>query len=142
MNEANTTYRWQMPYCIAAKTLRASYPVPLFRTQSKFGLAWANEVSASKQASKQPSADDQADRCFTRQAQACRSHSEPTTFPSCIRSASLHPVFRSGDSFNCIHADTGIFVPVPAFFISRNTSRPRIHCSGHAVGNVLSLRIV
>ena len=36
---------------------------------------------------------------------------------SCIRSASSRPDYRSADSFNNIHADMGISVPVPAFFV-------------------------
>lgn len=36
---------------------------------------------------------------------------------SCIRSASSCPDFRSADSFNYIHADMGISVPVSAFFV-------------------------
>ena len=36
---------------------------------------------------------------------------------SCIRSVSLRPDFRSADSFIYIHADMGISIPVPAFFV-------------------------
>ena len=55
MFEDNTTDFWQMPNSIDAKVLCASIPFVPFRTQSEFGLACANEVSASKQASKQAS---------------------------------------------------------------------------------------
>ena len=44
-------------------------------------------------------------------------------FLSCIRSVSSRPDFRATDSFNYIHADMGISVPVPAFFVSRNTQK-------------------
>ena len=40
---------------------------------------------------------------------------------SCIRSVSSRPDFRATDSFNYIHADMGISVPVPAFFVPRHT---------------------
>ena len=50
MIEANTTHLWQMQSSVDAQILCASVPASPFRTQSEFGLAWANEMSASKQA--------------------------------------------------------------------------------------------
>ena len=38
-----------------------------------------------------------------------------------IRSASLRPDFRSAENINTYHADMGISVPVPAFFILEHT---------------------
>jgi len=50
MVEVDTTHLWQMQYSIDARGLCASAPASLFRTQSEFGLAWAKEMSARKQA--------------------------------------------------------------------------------------------
>ena len=41
---------------------------------------------------------------------------------SLIRNASSRSDFRFAGSINTYHADMGISVPVPAFFVSRNTS--------------------
>ena len=49
MIEVDTTYSWQMPGGIDAQDFCASVPASLFRTQSEFSLAWANEMRASKQ---------------------------------------------------------------------------------------------
>ena len=43
---------------------------------------------------------------------------------SLIRNASSRSDFRSAGSINTYHADMGISVPVPAFFVSRNTQKP------------------
>ena len=50
MIEVDTTYSWQMPCGVDAGDFCASVPGYLSRTQSEFGLACVNEVSASKQA--------------------------------------------------------------------------------------------
>ena len=119
MIEVDTTYSWQLPRGIDAGVLCASVPASHFRTQSEFGLAWANEMSASKQASRYspPSADAQAACCFTQQARVSNFSLNQQLSLSCFRSASSHPDFRSADSFNYIHADMGISVPVSAFFV-------------------------
>ena len=114
MIEVDTTYSWQMPRGIDAKELCASVPAPLFRTQSEFGLAWANEISASKPYSA-PSADAQAACCFTQRARVSRFLFNQQLSLSSIWSVSSRPDFRSADSFNYIHADRGISVPVSAF---------------------------
>ena len=54
MIEANMTYLWQMPCGVDVKAFYASVPAPLSRTQSEFSLAWANEMSASKQDTGRP----------------------------------------------------------------------------------------
>lgn len=114
MMEANTTHLWQMLHSVDSKMLYALDPASLCRTQSESCLA--NEVSASKQYSP-PSADAQAACCFTQQARVSNFFLNQQLSPSCIRSASSRPDFRSADSFNYIHADMGISVPVPAFFV-------------------------
>ena len=120
MIEVDTTYLWQMQHSVDAGDFCASIPATLSRTQSEFGLAWANEMSTSKQASKQyspPSADAQAVCCFTQQARVCSFFFNQRLSLSCIRSASSCPDLRSADSFNYIHADMGISIPVSAFFV-------------------------
>ena len=119
MIEVDTTYSWQMPRGVDAGVLCASVPASLSRTQSEFGLAWANEMSTSKQASKcsPPSADAQAACCFAQQARVSNFSLKQQLSLSCIKDASSRPDFRSADSFNYIHADMGISVPVPAFFV-------------------------
>ena len=127
MIEVDTTYSWQMPHGVDAGGLCASVPAPLFRTQSEFGLAWANEMSASKQASRYspPSADAQAACCFTQQARVSNFSLNQQLSLSCIRSVSSRPDFRSADNFNHIHADMGISVPVSAFSF-RETHKSRL----------------
>ena len=117
MIEVDTTYSWQMLSRVGARGLCASVPASLSRTQSKFGLAWANKMSAGKPFSL-PSSDAQAACCFTQQAQVCNFHLNQQLSLSCIRCASSHPDSRSADSFNHIHADMSISTPVPALFVS------------------------
>ena len=127
MYEATTTYSWQMPYGIDAKVSCASVPVTLLRTQSVFGLAWANEMSTSKQA------DTARLQLTLRRPVVSHSRHESADltlnqqlFLSCIRSVSSRPDFRSADSFNHIHADMGISTPVSAFFIFEKHTLPQI----------------
>lgn len=121
MIEVDTTYSWQLPRGIDAGVLCASVPASHFRTQSEFGLAWANEMSASKQAVQPASADASAACCFTQRAQGCNFSLNQHLSLSCIGSASLRPDFRSADSINTRHADMGTSIPVPAFFVPRHT---------------------
>ena len=129
MIEANTTYLWQTPRGVDAKVLCASIPASLFRAQSEFDLSCANEMSASKQYSP-PSADAQAACCFAQQERISSFLLNQKLFLSRIRSASLCSDFRSADSFNHIHADTGISVPVPAFFVFDKHNLP----AGFSIG--------
>lgn len=50
MIEVDTTYFWQTLRSVDAKALCSSIPASLSRTQSESVLAWANDMSASKQA--------------------------------------------------------------------------------------------
>ena len=64
-------------------------------------------------------------RQFFRRGSICLDQGGTLTQPlflSIIRSASSRPDFRSGENLNTYHANMGISVPVPAFFVSRNTS--------------------
>lgn len=131
MIEVNTTYSWQIPHGVDAGVLCASIPATLSRTQSEFGLAWANEMSTSKQASKQANAarlrltlrrpvvshsrQESADLTLNHSLSGSRIG---TRF-SCLDAGSAKAIFNN-------HADMGVSTPVSAFFVSRNTSLPRI----------------
>jgi len=123
MIEANTTHLWQMQSSVDAQILCASVPASPFRTQSEFGLAWANEMSARKQDSKTASKTARLRLTLRRPVVSHSRHKSadlaltPKLSRSCIKDASSRPDFRSADSFNYIHADMGISVPVPAFFV-------------------------
>ncbi len=75
MIEVDTTYSWQLPRGIDARVLCASVPASHFRTQSEFGLACVNEVSASKQA------DTARPQLTLRRPVILRSRQESATFP-------------------------------------------------------------
>jgi len=79
MIKKNAIYLWQMPCSIDAQEFCASVPASLSRTQSEFGLACANEMSASKQNSP-PSANAQAACCFTQLPSVCKTLLKPTAF--------------------------------------------------------------
>ena len=129
MIEVDTTYLWQTPGGVDAKRFCASVPVSLFPTQTEFSLAWANEMSASKQASRTARLQltlRQPVVSHSRHQSASFSLNQQLSF-SCSRSTSSRPGFRSADSFSYIHADMGIsVVPMPAFFVFRNTSLSQI----------------
>ena len=118
MIEVNTTCSWQMPRGIDSRGLRTSVPASPSRTQSEFGPAWTNKMSASKQA------NTARLRLTLRRPVVSRCRQESAAYPltnsfslSCITSASSCPDFRSADSFNLIHADMGSSVPVLAIFV-------------------------
>ena len=118
MIEVDTTYSWQMPCGVDAGDFCASVPGYLSRTQSEFGLACVNEVSASKQA------NTARLQLTLRRPVISRSRHKPADltlnqqlFLSCIRSVSSRPDFRSAESINTYYADMGISIPVPAFFV-------------------------
>lgn len=121
MFKVNTTYLWQPLSGVDAKVPCASVPASPSRTQSEFGLAWANEISTSKQASRYspPSVDAQAASCFAQQARISNFSLNQQLSLSCIRSVSSRPGTRSAESINTYHADMGISGPVSAFFILR-----------------------
>lgn len=124
MIEANTTYLWQTQSSVDARILCASAPVaPSPRPQSEFGLACVNEEQASSTARlrltpRRPVVS------YSRHKSA--THSLTLTiqlplFPGHGVSSRLD--FRSADSFNYIHTDTGnIFIPMSAFSVPGNTS--------------------
>ena len=119
MIEVNTTDPRQTRSGVDTKVLFTSVPVTLSRTQSEFGLAWANKMSTSKQI--QP-------------AFGCRSggrrhesaaFSLTNSFPS-PASGVFHRALISGQrTTNSTFMPTWVIsTPVPAFFISRNTPKP------------------
>ena len=124
MNEASMAYLRQTPSGIDAKVLYASALVaPLPQTQFEFDLACVHKMSTSKQASitarlrltlRRPVVS------HSRHKSADLSLNQQLSL-SCIRDASSRLDFRSADSINYIHADMGISVPVPAFFVPRHT---------------------
>ena len=75
MIEVDTTYSWQMPCGVDAGDFCASVPASLSRTQSEFGLACVNEVSASKQA------DTARLQLTLRRPVVSRNRQESATFP-------------------------------------------------------------
>ena len=127
MIEVDTTYSWQMPCGVDAGDFCASVPGYLSRTQSEFGLACVNEVSASKQA------DTARLRLTLRRPVVSHSRHE---------SADLTPTYNlSGLGFEAhssrllagsakaalnIHADMGVSAPVSAIFVSGNTPLPQV----------------
>ena len=128
MIEVNTSYFWQTQNGVDARGLCASVPASLSRTQSEFGLAWANEMSTSKQASSTARL-----QLTLRRPVVSRSRNELATspltnsFPS-PASGALRRTLISGlriAIFNN-HADMGVSTPVSAFFVSRNTSLPQL----------------
>lgn len=125
MFEADTTYLWQTPDGVGAKVFCASAPASLSRTQSEFGLACVNEVSASKQST----ARLQLTLQRPVDSRLCREFMNPPLTKyhlySSRRSVSSRPGIRSAESINTYHADMGIYVLVPAFFVSRNTYLPQ-----------------
>ena len=79
MSEANTSYLLQTPSGVDAKLFCASLPAFFSRTQSEFGLACVNEVSASKQANKQASSTARP-RLTLRRPVVSHSRNESATF--------------------------------------------------------------
>ena len=127
MYEAATTYLWQTQHSIDARWLCASAPASLFRTQSVFGLACVNEMSATKQA------DTARLQLTLRRPVVLRSRHESADFTlnqnlssSCVGTRFLCSDAGSAKNLFNNHADMGVSTPVSAFFISRNTSLPQV----------------
>ncbi len=125
MIEVNTTYPRQTRSGVDTKVLFTSVPVTLSRTQSEFGLAWANKMSTSKQT------NPARFRLTFRWPVVSHSRHESATFfltnsyPS-PASGAFHRALISGQrTTNSTFMPTwAISTPVPAFFISRNTPKP------------------
>lgn len=128
MIETQTSYLWQMPSDIDAKTSYVSVPTDFSQALIELGLVCANKMGTNKHANTVRILMRLVCPAVSRRRHQPAAHTPILKHPL---SASRHvlslPFSRLADSFNHDFVDIGFSTPVPtAYFTSGNTSLPQV----------------